>query len=78
MLDELRNYVRGTVMDIGAGANAVLLANELGERYGALDIGDSYKSTTPLDRAAIHRIANIEGKALPKKVGGTDLWGWDE
>jgi SAM-dependent methyltransferase len=65
LLRELREYIAGTVLDVGAGANALAFSREFGSAYQALDIGNSYKLNNDLERGALRHVADIEGKALP-------------
>ncbi|MSR05472.1 MAG: class I SAM-dependent methyltransferase [Gemmatimonadetes bacterium] len=68
----LASFLIGEILDVGAGANGKTLGDALGSRYHALDIGTSYKIVNTAERAALHYVADIEGKPLPFGDGQFD------
>lgn len=64
-LQNLGSYLNGTVLDVGAGANAAVFRAGLGERYQAVDLETSFKVRSSAERAAINRSVDLEQSSLP-------------
>lgn len=65
VLQSFRAHVGGTILDVGAGANAPIFTAALGPGYHALDLSESYKYSTHEDRDAIEHRVDLERGHLP-------------
>lgn len=66
LLDELGEFLQGHVLDVGAGSAAPACKKQLGDRYDALDIGESYTfKMNRLDPLAPEFVADLEHDPLP-------------
>lgn len=65
MLDRLRPYIEGTVVDIGCGANCVPFGRDLGDRYQGVDMSISYKIPDLPEDADVRIAADFEHEPLP-------------
>ena len=65
VLDTFGPKLGGSILDVGAGSNAIIFRKALGPRYQSLDFSASYKLETEQQEAAISHRFNLEGQKLP-------------